>query len=245
MVRIFRDFRFGSVVWLGSTVCVLCGCQGKPVGPFEVANETLGPMTIAVAPALNVSGSPDFEPNRVADLMASELSHVAGVEVIPVNRVLAVLADQGRSRVESPGHAVSIAAIVGADAILVVAVTEYDAYDPPVVGLAAQLYGQRRGVRAVGYDPLVASRFGSPPRRDIGRGGSLTPLAQTERVFDASHERVCTGVQRFSESRTADASPFGWRKYIASQQHYLRYCCYETIRALMGGGGNDVSDAER
>ena len=110
-------------------------------------------MTIAVAPALNVSGSGHLDPNAIADLMASELSYVADIEVIPVNRVLAVLADQGRTRVESPGHAWQIAEVLGADGILVFAVTEYDAYDPPVVGIASQLYGRRRLSQPVRFDP--------------------------------------------------------------------------------------------
>ncbi len=219
-------------VWIAVVVCG--GCGGKAVGPTQLPNDALGPMTIAVAPALNVSGSADLEPNALADLMASELSYVAGIEVIPVNRVLAVLADQGRDEVESPEHAHQIAKILGADAILVFAITEYDAYDPPVVGIAAQLYGQRRRPHTVGFDPVSESRSGAPSRRMSGRSLSA-PLAQTQRVFNASHERVSAKIKRFSESRSADASPFGWRKYVASQQYYLRFCCHQTIRALTRG----------
>ena len=62
----------------------------------------------------------------------------------------------------------------------------------------------------------------------------MAPIAQAERVFDASHERVCTEIKRFAERRSADASPFGWRKYIASQQAYLRFCCHAVIRVLVG-----------
>lgn len=223
----------GGVWWILAAVLCSGGCGLKVTGPVRLENNALGPMTIAVAPALNVSGSPDLDANRVADLMASELSYVAGVSVIPVNRVLAVLADQGRQRVESPGHALEIARILGADAILVFEVAEYDPYEPPVVGITAQLYGQRRNARKVGFDPVSESRLGAP-----GRGpeavSPLAPLAQSEQVFDSSHQWVCQEVKRFAKSRSAHAGPFGWRKYLASQQLYLRFCCHAAIRSLMG-----------
>ena len=53
-----------------------CILQEKTVGPVVVANRDFGAMTIAVAPALNLSGAADFDPDRFADLMASELSYV-------------------------------------------------------------------------------------------------------------------------------------------------------------------------
>jgi hypothetical protein len=207
------------------------GCSRKVAGPFRLAGDTLGPMTIAVAPALNVSGSAKLDSNRVADLMASELSYVAGIEVIPVNRVLAVLADQNRLRVESPGHALEVAKALGADAILVFAVTEYDPYEPPVVGITAQLFGSRRG-RVAAFNAVAESRRPTPSRGGPA-SSPLAPVAQTQRVFDASHEWVSAQVRRFAKARSADKSPLGWRKYLASQQHYLRFCCHWTIRALV------------
>ena len=243
MVQAGRKCHRPGAWWVSATIPLWCGaCGQKAIDPIRVENSTLGPMTIAVAPALNVSGSPDLEPNRVADLMASELSYVVGVNVVPVNRVLAHLTDQGRQRVESPGHALEIAGLLGADAILVFAVTEYDPYEPPVVGISAQLYGRRRDVRTVGFDPVGESRRPSPA--GLPKVVSpLAPIAQAEQVFDASHQWVSAEVKRFAESRTADGGPFGWRKYLASQQHYLRFCCHATIRSLIGSAGHrDVAD---
>lgn len=245
MVRVAKTYRNRlRSVRGGLALCLLCGCVGKRVEPFRLANETLGPMTIAVAPALNVSGSSDFDPNRVADLMAVELSFVEGIEVIPVNRVLAVLTDQKRSRVESPEHALEIARVLGADAILVFAITEYDAYEPPVVGISAQLYGQRRSHRVAAFDPVDESRRAAPSR-SLGAGSSVAPLAQAERVFDASHEWVSEEVQRFAKARGADGSPFGWRKYLVSQLHYIRFCCYATVRSLIRPDGHTDVPGDR
>lgn len=224
-----------SVAGLLAGVTLALGCHGRrQVEPVSVASAVPGPMTIAVAPTLNLSGSADFDRNRFADLMASELSYADRVSVIPVSRVLAVLAAQNLDGVESPTHALELVGLLGADAILVFAVTEYDAYDPPSIGISAQLYGAWPGAGDESPDPVALSR----QARLTASGASVSPrrlLAQTQRVFDASHGSVVADVQRFAGMRGGDDSPYGWRKYVVSQQHFIRYCCHATIRALLSG----------
>lgn len=232
-----------AVKCLIAAAAFLGGCQESVVGPVRIGNQRFRSMTIAVAPALNVSGSADLDSHRAADLMASELSYVEGIDVIPVSRVLAALADQDRERVESPGHAFELARIIGADALLVFAVTGYDAYEPPVVGIAAQLYGRLPRARTARFDPLGDPRRPAPAPA-FATDSSLAPLAQTEHVFDASHEWVSAQVERFARHRSADESPFGWRKYLASQQHYFRFCCHQTLRALMGQDAGEDADVD-
>ncbi len=219
-----------AVLWV---VTLLVGCQsGKRVDPVSIANTAFGPMTIAVAPALNLSGSRDFDANRFADLMASELGHADGISVIPVSRTLSVLASQGVGTVESPTRALELATLLGADAILVFSVSEYDPYEPPCIGIAAQLFGTRPGSGGGTLDPVALSRQarlatsqGSPSRQRV--------LAQTQRVFDASHRSIIAELREFAERRGADESPYGWRKYVVSQQEFIRFCCHATIRALL------------
>jgi hypothetical protein len=189
-------------------------------------------MAIAVAPGLNLSGSADFDPARFADLMASELSYADGVSVVPVSRVLGVLAAQGHSGVQSPAHALELTGLLGADAILVFAVTEYDPYDPPSIGISAQLYGKRAGPGGRPLDPVALSRQAHPaPGEPPSPPRSI--LTQTQQVFDASHESVLADIRRFASFRGGDDSAFGWRKYVVSQQHFIRYCCFATIRSLL------------
>lgn len=216
----------------------VAGCQsGEPVAaPAVVVQSRLRSMTVAVTPALNQSGSRDFDAARFADLMASELGYAEGLAVIPVSRVLAILAAQGADGVKSPSHALELAERLGADAILVFAVTEYDPYDPPVIGITAQLYSTRPwppgGPMEPAALPREAGHAASPegdPERDVASG----LLAQTQRVFNASHGDVIEEVKRYAGSRAGDRSPYGWRKYVVSQQHFIRYCCFATIRALL------------
>ena len=161
---------YGGGVLLGACLLVGCGGSRVRVEPVRLVNRELGPLTVAIAPALNLSGSRDFDANRLADIMAGELAHADDVAVIPVSRVLQVLAVQGAGRIESPEHALEVARLVGADALLVFAVTDYDPYDPPRVGISAQLYGTRPGAGGGGRGP---GRFVSPsPARLIPRGSA-------------------------------------------------------------------------
>jgi hypothetical protein len=156
--------------------------------------------------------------------MAVELGYVQGLRVIPVSRVLGVLAAQGVDGIASPAHAVEVAQWVGADAILVFAITEYDPYDPPRVGITAQLFGAKAS--DVGND-------GQPHEEGQAKAGDPVPvLAETQRVFDASHAAVIGEVQEFAKRRVADDSPYGWRQYVATQQGFVEFCCHRTVSAL-------------
>jgi hypothetical protein len=206
----------------------LTGCSSSKEQPARIETALAWGTTIAVAPALNFSGSAAFDPVRVADLMASELSDVEGVGVVGVNRVLAILAEQGLVQIQSPDHAVQVCERIGADAILVFAITEYDAYRP-IVGIAAQLYGRRPEAMpgAAGLASDVVDDHAGP-----ASGG--VPWGQVQRVFNGTHDRVRHGVKEYARHRSGDRSPYGWRKYIASQELFLRFCCSSVVRELMG-----------
>lgn len=209
----------------------LVGCAEPSVPAVELVAPYSRPLVVAVAPALNFSGSPHVDPVRVGDWMASELSQVSSINVVGVNRVMAVLARQGREVVQSPAHALEICEQLGADAILVFAIEEYDPYSPPVVGMAAQLYGPRPHDR--GFDPVTTSRQARPFATDGLGEEALRPWAQVQRTFNAAHHSVVGKVEAYGRQRDAEQSPMGWRKYLASQECYMRFCCYSTIFELM------------
>jgi len=231
-------------VLIAWTTLAGCTASERRVDPFFVRNPFLGPMTIAVAPAINLSGSIEFDRNRFADLMAVELSYADGITVIPVSRVLGVLSVQGRDGVESPTHAGHLAQSLGADAILVFAVTRYDPYDPPSIGLTAQLYAARppSGLGPTHQGEVTTSQPGPPGNQ---RGDSAALLAQSSAVHDAAHAAVAEDIAEFAQNRNADNSPYGWRKFVVSQQGFMQYCCYATIRSLLGGERYTASVPER
>jgi hypothetical protein len=223
-----------SCFWLGLTLGVvlptLAGCSEHKSNKFDALAVALPPgTTVAIAPPINASGCPDIDTLKVADLMASELSTIPGIGVIGVNRVLAILAEQGQRQVISAEHALAICDRLGADAIVVMAVTEYNPYTP-VVGIVAELYGKQAGGTQLDSvaTPRMARPFPVPPD-----AAAPKPWAQVQKTFNATHEAVQKDVEEYAECRDANKTPYGWKKYLASQEWYLRYCCHSVARELV------------
>lgn len=226
--------------WLGpiaaaALLAAIPACGPRQPADVQIRNPWLGAMRVAVAPALNFSGSADVDVLAAADVMAGELARVDGFEVLPVSRTLAVLNRQGATGVESPAHALEIRDALGADAILVFAITEYDPYEPPSVGIAAQLYGSFASERVPRFDPVRVSRSATPVSGGVARP-AWDPIAQVTAVRNAANEPVVREVRDFARVRDGDGSPYGWRKYLVSQRSYLRFCCHAAIRDLVQRG---------
>jgi hypothetical protein len=194
------------------------------------------PRVLVIAPVLNLSGSRDFDALKVTDLVASEFQSFPGIAVIPVNLTLAELQRRGKEAVESPEDAIDLARVLGADATIVTGVTEYNPYTPPVVGWVMQWY-------AAGAGPMVSGGTAEGPPGEAGPGLSAAPRPvpryQIQRVFNAADEGVLDQVRSFAEERDGHGSPYGWRKYIRSQELYVRFSCAATIRSMLALDKND------
>jgi hypothetical protein len=201
--------------------------------PADSQTRTDPPVVVAVAPVLNLSNSSDWDTLKVTDILASEFQSFPDVAVVPVNRTLAALALMGKSAVETPRDALDLARELGADATVVTAITEYDPYDPPIVGIVMQWYAlPRQGLRSC-FDPVVASRQASEVARSTGAGpADSAPLLQIQRVYNAAHDDVLNDVRAFGARRAGHASPYDWRIYIKSQELFVRYCCWASIRTM-------------
>jgi hypothetical protein len=181
---------------------------------------------LAIAPALNFSGSNDLDPVRVADILASELGAVQGLTILPVSRTVAVLAREGKFQIESPAHALRVAQQLGCDAICVPGVTDYNPYTPIVVGLALQLYMLPKL-----EPPQSGKPMPQPTEAQIIE--ALTPQAQIQAVYNGAHSDLAKRIKKYADSRDADKSPLGWRRYMVSQELFLRYCCWDSGRRLI------------
>lgn len=191
------------------------------------------PIVVVVAPVLNLSGSSDWDPLKVTDMVASEMQSFPGIVVIPVNRALAALRQAGRFAVETPQDALDLATEFDADATVVTAITEYDPYDPPRVGMLMQWYAAGGGAQR-GFDPVTASRQASevlPPGESAS--DAFAPQLQVQRVFDASAGEVQNELRAFGRWRASHGSPYGWRVYAKSQELFVRYCCWSAIRSML------------
>lgn len=230
-MRLRCDRLRGLMAW---TVVVVAPAGCSDSRPVEIASPFPHGYSVAVAPALNFSGAAELDPVRVADLFASELADVDHrLTILPVSRTVAVLAREGRRQIESPAHAYRVARRVGADALIVLGVTEYRPYPPMVVGMAVQVYGRVPSDFAIapgGPDELRESAtFEEMLRSDNGRG----PKAQIQRVYNAAHEALAKSVRNYAEHRDADKSPYGWRRYMVSQELFLRFVCWDAAANLV------------
>lgn len=216
-----------SMMALGAIAA--CGCSHNEE-KVRLNSAFPTPLTFAVAPILNFSGDFNLDPIKTADLLASELSFVDGATVLPVNRVVAVLAAQGKQQIESPAHALAVAEAVGADAIVVAGITEYDAYTP-VVGVAMQIYELQRQP-AADLNAMQAARQARPVAVSQMTDGQL-PIGQVQIVYNASHAHVTDAVQHYARLRSEGDQNLGWRQYLKVQTLFIRFCWHDAIGRLM------------
>jgi hypothetical protein len=210
---------------------VCAGCRARhPAGPIAVGY--MGrTVTLAVVPVQDLSGTATLDPLAMTDIFAQELAQVPRVSVVPVSQTVAVMLGQGWRALRSPDQAQMLAGLLNADGVAVVAVTMYDPYDPPRLGLIAEVYllPTRPTAACQGEDvgrspaPLCsrpAARFGAPDR-------------QVQRVFDAGQQAEQRAIRQFAR-RDAHGER-EWREYLRDQRQFLRYCSWQTVIELVSG----------
>lgn len=214
---------------------MLAGCvQQRDRNPAEPGPEPA--QVVVVAPVLNLSNSTDWDPLKVTDMLASELQSFPNIVVIPVNRTLAALALQGKSLVETPQDALELARELQADATLVAAITEYDPYFPPRVGIVMQWYGaghQQQGAHA--FDPVAASRQAADvaPAAAANQQSAVAPVLQVQQVYDAAEDAVQEEVRSFAAHRRGRDSAYGAQVHTKSQELFVRFCWSAAIRTML------------
>ena len=211
-----------------------------PAGCARRDNSTVqlrpgAPTVVAVAPVLNLSNSADWDALKVTDVLASELQSFPGVAVIPVNTVVAALALTGRSSVETPQDAIDLARELGADATLVAAITEYQPYDPPIVGLILQWYPRRLvSPPPTRFDPVSASRQATEVAPvEYSDEAILAPLIQVQRVYNAADRELRKEIRVYANKCRRYDSSYGWRLHTQKQELFVRYCCRASIETML------------
>lgn len=124
---------------LAAAIVVLVGCQ-RPVVHRTIEAPYGERQVWAVAPLSNESGSRYADGLAMADELSRVLEQVVGIDVIPLNRVLAAMDGLKIPGVDSREDAIRLREALGVDALVVGTMTHYDAYDPPKLGLALDLY---------------------------------------------------------------------------------------------------------
>jgi hypothetical protein len=145
-------------LWLLAALGIpLLGAAGCCVVPVAVGNPIPGMTTVAVAPFFNLSAEPTVDGRRFAISYYSELQKTSNYQLIPVGIVETAIRENNLD-MTSPADAVKLAQILGVDAVVVGAVTEYIPYYPPQLGVQINWYSPRDWI----FYPGISSTSPAP-----------------------------------------------------------------------------------
>jgi len=210
------------VLIAGIFMCLVgggCECifREKPVSrPLEYMLQTpyADVYTLAVAPAINLSGSRDFDPYIVSDTLFNEMQQVAGWNVLPLNKTLLAMRRLGIQTIDKPEDVRNLATLLGVNALVIPAVTAYDPYNPPTMGMILQM-----------YETTGAS-----------------PVAQVNAVFNATNQSVLRELRDFAMGRTQYDSAMLDQKFLMDADLYARFVCHAMVRRLIEVERDRLSD---
>jgi hypothetical protein len=222
----------------------------KPPLEYGIQSPYSGTTTFAIAPAINLSGSRDFDVLVVSDLLFEEMQQVPGLNVLPVNKTLIAMQRLGLRSIDSPKDAQELARLLGADGLVVPAVTAYDPYNPPKVGMILQLYSPAgSALTAIPEEtttPVVLSNPNRPtiapdPMPPVAKA-DRQPLTQVEAVLNSTNQSVLRELRVFAEGRTQYDSALLDQKFLMDSDSYMRFACHAMVRRLLEVERQRLSD---
>jgi hypothetical protein len=188
----------------------------------------------AIAPAINLSGQKGVDPLLQADLLHQQLGQVHGLTVIPVDRVVQVMAGLKLEKVQSADQAVTLCDLLGCDALVIATVTAFDPYDPPKFGGSLQVFSKPASfVRQKNVDIHVLSRSAAPIDDDAFLPPPDTKFIQAVGMWDAANGTVHDAVMEYARGRADPAGPMGAKEYFVSMDRYCGFAYHTLIADLI------------
>ena len=226
-----------SITRIGAifTLLLITGCaeEKKPEYGTERALylSSTTRQTWAVAPVLNLSGQREVDPILQADLVYGQLQQVAGLNVLPVNRVVEVYRALKIDQVQSEEQAALVCQLLGCDALLIGTVSLYDPYDPPRMGASLQLFRSGKGVQGQNVDPRELARRAAPPPAAVAPAQAT--FLQAIGMFDASNGSTRADVQRYATGRNDPSGPLRDRAYLLEMDRYCGFVYHSLVEELL------------
>jgi hypothetical protein len=186
----------------------------------------------AVAPLKNESGVSIVDELAVADTLAAQIQQVRGISVIPVNRTLAAMQKLGLAQISSPADARTLAASLGADAIVVGNITAWDPYDPPEFGLQLGLYSTANNLGAAMVNPRALEAATTDYELPTSTQQNAPSSIAAEHL-DASNHEIQQAIMIYAQGRHDPSQPLGWRRYIASMSLFTEFGCHRLTERLL------------
>jgi hypothetical protein len=237
MQSVERQFGLPAVLGLLATFAFLLitGCNKPFSGTLEDPSALHAPYASeqlwAVAPLANESGTTAVNRILISDLLAEEIQHINGVNIVPVNRVLLAMQRLGMNAVTSPQDARDLIDILGINGLIVGTITAWDPYQPPKLGLAIQLFtANSLPKRSDSFDPETVRRA---TRESTPAAPPARPVAQAAGIWDASNHRTLYSLQSYTHGRTRLDSAYGPDLYLVDMDLYTQFVAYRLVEKLL------------
>ena len=251
-VKLTPRTRRAHGAWLlGVVLASLVGSGCHSFGPGdkpELVAPHPPPQVWAVAPMLNESGSLHVDTLRLSDQLTAHLERVDGLDVLPLNRVLATMEAIELDAVTTTSEAMALRRALNIDAVVVGTVSAYDPYDPPKLGLIVELYlGDRDPIYGVDIRHLsrAAVDQDARPYQDPRRHRPTQPVTRVSAHLDAADPATRRAldaygkqhsVTRGDRTRTGvftEYDPIGARLYRISTDRYGDFATFQVVRRLI------------
>lgn len=185
---------------------------------------------ILILPFYNHSLEARMDGVEFANLMANELLKFDGFQVVRPQQILAA----GAAVPRNAEDALRLARQAKVDAVIVVAVTDYDPYDPPRVGVSVQfLRAQGRSLSGADIDRIVQSASWRRGPLEMSREKAGNWMDAFETVYDAHEERIRREVVAYAQAQEESDSPFvGEKEFLAVQSRYLQFVSNQVLNRL-------------
>jgi hypothetical protein len=134
---------------IGALILV-CGCGILPqaVQQPEIHNPFPQLTKVAIAPFFNLSAEPTVDGRQFGAAYFAALQSIPGFEVVPVG-VTEQAMRANNIQLNGPEQARQLAQILGVDAVVIGAVTDFSPYYPPRCGLQVEWYAANPGFHPV------------------------------------------------------------------------------------------------
>ena len=233
----------GAVALVGIVFTIGGGCASdgprlvpptRLTTPYDTSRRD---VVWAVAPPRNESGTSAVNPRAVGDALVSATSEVNGLTALSLNRSIRAMRALGLDEVTGPAEAQQLASVLGADAVLIASITDWDPYDPPVIGLSAALIPAPGRLEATGGASIDDTRLFQlqatedairPGARDAGAAHSST----AQHISGRDHETLMA-VRRYAEGRLDPDDPLGWQAYLKSMPLYTTFSAHRVVGSLL------------
>ena len=151
---------------LAVSILLLGGCSLLPEIAHQPTFHNPFPQLsrVAVAPFFNMSEEPTLNTRDVAVAYFAELQSVPGFEVVPVASVEEAIQRHGL-RLSSPEEVRRLAGILGVDAVVIGAVTDYSPYYPPRLAMQVRWYSANPCYHSI--PPGYGLPWGTPGEQNI------------------------------------------------------------------------------